>query len=91
MNILKGRIEAAKTRQRCADIDTKTIKNQTCHCLTCKMGKIGKSHRVDAASGLLEKAVEKRASLALLGDADKKVGIFGLTPEPLVRICHYVR
>lgn len=42
MNILKGRIEAAKAR-------------------------------VDAASGLLEKAVEKRASLALLGDADKKV------------------
>lgn len=42
MNILKGRIEAAKTR-------------------------------VDGASGLLEKAVEKRASLALLGDADKKV------------------
>lgn len=42
MNILKGRIEAAKGR-------------------------------VDAASALLEKAVEKRASLALLGDADKKV------------------
>lgn len=37
--------------------------------------------RVDAASGLLEKAVEKRASLALLGDADKKVREHGLSTE----------
>ena len=34
---------------------------------------------MDAASGLLEKAVEKRASLALLGDADKKVREHGFS------------
>ena len=34
---------------------------------------LGSCTRVDAAGGLVEKAVEKRASLALLGDADKKV------------------
>jgi len=41
--------------------------------LDAKALSLGICPRVDAAGGLVEKAVEKRASLALLGDADKKV------------------
>ena len=79
-----GPVEKAKAAVEVANIDLRTCMRYLE--AQAKAGKIPEEDintlkerieaaktRVDAAGGLVEKAVEKRASLALLGDADKKV------------------